>query len=53
MSSLHEFLTMGGYAAYVWPSYAIALVVIGFNVAAPLKRLRRLKSEIRRRGGRA
>jgi len=52
MSSWHEFLTMGGYAVYVWPSYAIALVVIGLNVAAPLRRLRRLKSEIRRHGSR-
>jgi heme exporter protein D len=51
MSSLHEFLTMGGYAAYVWPAYAVALLVIGINVVAPLKRLRRVKAEIRRRDG--
>jgi len=51
MSSLHEFLTMGGYAAYVWSAYAVALVVIGLNVAAPLRRLRRIKAEIRRHGG--
>ena len=27
MHSFHEFLTMGGYAAYVWPAYAVGLVV--------------------------
>ena len=29
MSELAEFLHMGGYAAYVWSSYAFTLVVIG------------------------
>lgn len=27
MHSFHEFLDMGGYAVYVWPAYAVALVV--------------------------
>ncbi|HEY3858613.1 MAG TPA: heme exporter protein CcmD [Gammaproteobacteria bacterium] len=50
MRSLHEFLTMGGYAVYVWPAYAVALVVIAVNAIAPSLRLRRLKAEIRARG---
>ncbi len=26
---LNSFLSMGGYAAYVWPSYALALLALG------------------------
>jgi len=50
MKSLHEFLTMGGYAVYVWPSYAIAALVVAVNAIAPSLRLRRLKAEIKARG---
>ena len=28
-SSLADYLMMGGYAAFVWPAYAIALAVLG------------------------
>ena len=31
---MSEFLRMGGYAAYVWPSFALAAVVIAWNVMA-------------------
>jgi heme exporter protein D len=51
MSSLHEFLSMDGYGAYVWPAYALAAVVIIINIVLPLKRLRQLKADIRRRAG--
>jgi heme exporter protein D len=46
--SLSEFFDMGGYAMYVWPSYAIAAIVLALNWWLPyqqhkqnLKRLRR------------
>ena len=46
--SLSEFFSMGGYAMYVWPSYAIAAIVLAWNWWQPyqqhkqyLKRLRR------------
>ena len=29
---MSEFLDMGGYAAYVWPSYAVTFVVIALNI---------------------
>lgn len=29
MDTLFSFLSMGGYGAYVWPSYALALLVMG------------------------
>ena len=51
MNDLHEFLTMGGYGAYVWPAYAIAAVVVLLNVLAPGRRLKRLLQDIRRKGG--
>ena len=50
MSSLHEFLSMGGYGAYVWPSYGLAALVVIANIVLPLRRLRQLKADIRRRG---
>ena len=43
MSALGEFLHMGGYALYVWSSYAIGLVVLLWNVVAPLRRERYLR----------
>ena len=50
MSSWHEFLSMGGYGAYVWPAYGIAALVVAANALAPGRRLKRLKTELRRRG---
>ena len=31
---MSEFLHMGGYAAFVWPCMALAVVVLGWNVLA-------------------
>ncbi|MDO6459502.1 heme exporter protein CcmD [Granulosicoccaceae sp. 1_MG-2023] len=31
-----EFLQMGGYALYVWPSFALGMLVLLYNVAVPL-----------------
>jgi heme exporter protein D len=56
---MSEFLAMGGYAAFVWPSYAVAvgaLVVLAF---VSLRQWRAAKAEVarlealspRRRGG--
>jgi len=43
MTELSEFLHMGGYAAYVWPAYAVAAVVLVANVLSPILRERRLR----------
>ncbi len=56
---MSDFLAMGGYAAYVWPCYALtALVMLGLLVAT-LRRQRRLRRRLdalegpgRRRGAR-
>jgi heme exporter protein D len=29
MAGLDQFLAMGGYARFVWPAYALALIVMG------------------------
>jgi heme exporter protein CcmD len=29
---MKEFLDMGGYAAFVWPSYAVTLAVVALNI---------------------
>ena len=44
-----EFLHMGGYGAYVWSAYGIALVVLLVNLAAPVLSLKRLLSQLARR----
>ena len=44
-----EFFAMGGYAIYVWPSYAIVFGLLALQIALPLRRRRRLLQEIGRR----
>ena len=45
---LLEYFRMGGYAFYVWGSYAVVLVVLAFNLAAPALRLRRVRRTLAR-----
>jgi heme exporter protein D len=44
-----EFLNMGGYAAYVWPSYGLTLGVIVLNIVWARRLLARSRDEARRR----
>jgi heme exporter protein CcmD len=44
-----KFLAMGGYARYVWPSYALTLLVIALNIVLARRSLRRAQQEARRR----
>ena len=46
---MKEFLDMGGYAAFVWPSYAVTLIVIGLNIVWARRLLRRAEAAARRR----
>ena len=48
-----KFLQMGGYAAYVWPSYALTLIVITFNIVSARRALRTAQREARARLARA
>ena len=49
MSGLQTFLAMGGYAAYVWPAYAVFFVVLLADTIAPQLRRRRVLRELRAR----
>ena len=49
MRPLADFLDMGGYAAFVWPAYAITFAVIGLNVVWARRALERARVLARRR----
>lgn len=49
MGSVSEFLTMGGYARFVWPAYGLSLLVLTANVLIPMWRERSLRRRLRRR----
>ena len=40
MDAIHEFLTMGGYAAFVWPAFGITVMVMAGLLVASLRGLR-------------
>lgn len=52
---MSEFFSMGGYGAYVWTSYLVALIVVVWNVWVPVQARRAaMRSAGRRtRSGRA
>ena len=41
------FFDMGGYAVYVWGSYAVALIVLGINLFQSKSRLNKAKQQAR------
>lgn len=47
--SFHAFLSMGGYAPFVWPSYAVTFAIIGLNVYWAKRLLARSHQAARRR----
>jgi len=44
-----EFFHMGGYAAYVWSAYGLALVVMVANFVIPIQRMRQVRRDLARR----
>jgi heme exporter protein CcmD len=46
---MKEFLDMGGYAAFVWPAYAVTLAVIGLNIYWARRQLAQACAAARRR----
>jgi heme exporter protein D len=44
-----SFFAMGGYAAYVWPSYGLTLVIIVLNIVWARRLLAKSREEARRR----
>ncbi len=49
MSALEQFFYMGGYAFYVWTSYALALLVLGVQLLLPWLRERQLRRTLTRK----
>jgi len=48
---MKAFLDMGGYAAYVWPAYAVTLIVLLLNIAWARGALTRAIAAARQRLG--
>ena len=46
---MRDWLAMGGYAQYVWPAYAVFVLVLAWDWFAPLFRRRQLLKELRGR----
>jgi heme exporter protein CcmD len=44
-----EWLNMGGYAGFVWPSFALTLIVVALNIHWARRSLQRARSAARRR----
>jgi|HubBroStandDraft_6_1064221.scaffolds.fasta_scaffold6888657_1 heme exporter protein CcmD len=47
--TIGQFLAMGKYAAYVWPSYGLTLVVVVLNIVWAQRLLAQARIEARRR----
>ena len=46
---MSAFLNMGGYAAFVWPAYALPLTAVVVNVVIARRALAAARAEARRR----
>ena len=46
---MKAFFDMGGYAAFVWPAYAVTLAVMILNIVWARRALARSREEARRR----
>ena len=56
MGNIRAFLSMGGYAAFVWPAYGVALAVLGGlalfswrRYGGSIANLERLQEDLRKR----
>ncbi|MCX7058015.1 MAG: heme exporter protein CcmD [Pseudomonadota bacterium] len=46
---MHEFMNMGGYGRYVWPSYGLAAAVLLWNIWSAMRLQRQALEHARRR----
>lgn len=45
---MQEFMSMGGYGAYVWPSYILSALLLGALLVASVRALKATESEFDR-----
>jgi heme exporter protein D len=48
---MSDFLAMGGYAAFVWPAYGVALIALGGLLVQSLRQYRARQRELERLQG--
>lgn len=46
---MSDFLAMGGYAKYVWPSFGITAIVLVLNLLAARRQLRQVRERLQLR----
>lgn len=46
MTSFSEFINMGGYGAYVWSAYGIALIVMVLAIVIPMRNHKLLRKRL-------
>ncbi len=39
---------MGGHGLYVWSAYALAVVIIAYNIIAPIRHRQRIRVQVQR-----
>ena len=44
---MSDFVSMGGYGVYIWPAYAVFVVVLAIDAIAPLVHRKRVLAELR------
>ena len=44
--SINQFFAMGGFAAYVWSAYGVALFALGLFAWLPKRRMRKILKQI-------
>ncbi len=47
--SLNNFLSMGGYAIYVWSAYGISFIVLFLNITLAIRDEHKTRNEIKKR----
>jgi len=46
---MNEFFHMGGYAFFVWTSYALAAIILIANIIIPMQRKKEIMNNLKRR----
>ncbi len=43
---MSEFLHMGGHGIYIWPGYALTLILLVYHYFAPMRKTKKLKKDL-------